>query len=266
MRKDFLAGIVRHKKEEISEAEKRIPQSKLQLQAQTADPCRPFRERLSKPGLHGVNIIAEVKRASPSKGVIRKDLVAEDQARLYEAAGAAAVSVLTDTRFFQGHRQDLVKAKLATRLPILRKDFVVSAYQIYESIVMGADAVLLIVRILSDRQLRDYLQLCAEYRIDALVEVHSEAEFETAARAGAQLIGVNNRDLDTFTTTIDTSIRLAALFEEHHVGVAESGISGRSDIDKILAAGIHNFLIGESLVRAADTQAFLHSLIVEQEG
>ena len=127
--------------------------------------------------------------------------------------------------------------------------------------VMGADAVLLIARILSERQLTDYLALCAENRIDALVEVHSEAEFEIAARSGARLIGVNNRDLDTFRTDIATSVRLAALFEPHHVGVAESGIKTRDDIEKIRKAGIHNFLIGESLVRSPDTQAFLQSLM-----
>ena len=137
----------------------------------------------------------------------------------------------------------------------------ISSYQIYESVMIGADAVLLIVRALDVQQLSDYLSLCEELGIDALVEVHSENEFESAALAGARLIGVNNRDLDTFVTDINTSIRLAGLFEEHHVGVAESGIHCREDIEKITAAGIHNFLIGESLVRAEDTEGFLQLLI-----
>jgi indole-3-glycerol phosphate synthase len=146
-------------------------------------------------------------------------------------------------------------------LPVLRKDFLISSYQIYESVMIGADAVLLIVRALAVQQLSDYLALCQELGIDALVEVHSEKEFEVAALAGARLLGVNNRDLDTFITDINTSIQLAGLFEAHHVGVAESGIHDRGDIERITAAGIHNFLIGESLVRAEDTQGFLRSLI-----
>ena len=258
---EILAEIVRHKKQEITAAKQTISEGELRLRAGVAQQRRPFLGRLSAVGSGGINIIAEIKRASPSKGAIRKDLDAGNQARSYEAGGAAAISVLTDTRFFQGGRQDLVEAKQATKLPVLRKDFVVTAYQIYESIAMGADAVLLIVRILSQQQLKDYLMLCAENRIDALVEVHSEEEFTDAAGAGARLIGINNRDLDTFVTDIDTSIRLASLFENHHVGVAESGIGDREDINRILAAGIHNFLIGESLVRATDPQAFLKSLI-----
>ena len=258
---DMLSGIVRHKKQEVAAAKRRVSESQLRRQADAVEKRRPFFGRLSEPGPSGVNVIAEIKRASPSKGVIRKDLVAGDQAKRYEDGGAAAMSVLTDVRFFQGGRQDLVEARQVTRLPVLRKDFLISGYQIYESMAMGADAVLLIVRILSERQLADYLALCAENRIDALVEVHSEAEFEIAARSGARLIGVNNRDLDTFRTDIATSVRLAALFEAHHVGVAESGIKTRDDIEKIRKAGIHNFLIGESLVRSPDTQAFLKSLM-----
>ena len=258
---DMLAEIVRHKKQEIAAAKQRVSESELRLQASACLQRRPFFTRLSTVGHTGVNIIAEIKRASPSKGVIRKDLDAGNLAREYEAGGAAAISVLTDTRFFRGGRQDLVKAKGATRLPVLRKDFLISAYQIYESIAMGADAVLLIVRLLSRQQLKDYLTLCAENRIDALVEVHSESEFDIAARAGACLVGINNRNLETFTTDINTSIRMAKLFEKHHLGVAESGIADRKDIDRILAAGIHNFLIGESLVRAPDTRVFLKSLI-----
>ena len=260
---DVLAGIVRHKKKEIAAAKKRVSEREIRAQADASEPCRSFFGRLSKPGPHGVNVIAEIKRASPSKGVIRQNLIAGIQAREYEIGGAAAVSVLTDTRFFQGGRQDLVEARQAIQLPVLRKDFVISAYQIYESIAMGADAILLIVRILSRQQLKDYLTLCSEKRIDPLVEVHSEEDFKIAARAGARLIGINNRDLDTFTTNIETSIRLAALFDKHHVGVAESGVNGRNDVEQILEAGIYNFLIGESLVRAPDAREYLKSLIAK---
>ncbi len=261
MGSDILAEIVRHKKVEVAQAKEQVSESEIRRRAHGADKRRPFIDSLTKPGPHGVNIIAEIKRASPSRGVIRQDLDAGAQARQYEIGGAAAVSVLTDNRFFRGERLDLAQAKQSVKLPILRKEFIVSAYQIYESIAMGADAVLLIVRILSQQQLEDYLALCAEHRIDALVEVHSEQEFEAAARAGGRLIGINNRNLDTFQTDIDTCIRLAGHFDTHHVGVAESGITGRRDVVRILAAGIHNFLIGESLVRAAEPQAFLKSLI-----
>jgi indole-3-glycerol phosphate synthase len=261
MGSDILSEIVRHKKEEIARAKKQVSESEIRRQAHASDKRRSFIDSLTEPGRHGVNIIAEIKRASPSKGVIRKNLDAGFQARQYEIGGAAAVSVLTDTRFFRGQRFDLAEAKRSVQLPVLRKEFIISAYQIYESIAMGADAVLLIVRILTQQQLVDYLALCSENRIDALVEVHSEQEFEVAARAGGRLMGINNRNLDTFQTDIGTCIRLARHFDKHHVGVAESGIADRRDIDKILASGIHNFLIGESLVRAADTQAFLKALI-----
>ena len=261
MGSDILSEIVRHKKEEIALAKRQVTESEIRRQALASDKRRSFIDSLAKPGPHGVNIIAEIKRASPSRGVIRQDMDAGTQARKYEIGGAAAVSVLTDTRFFRGKRADLLQAKQSVQLPILRKEFIISTYQIYESLAMGADAVLLIVRILSQQQLEDYLALCAEHRIDALVEVHSEQEFDAAARAGGRLIGINNRNLDTFQTDIGTCIRLAGHFDKHHVGVAESGIAGRRDIDKILASGIHNFLIGESLVRAADAQAFLKSLL-----
>jgi len=258
---DILTRIVEHKIEEVKAAKSRLPQKRLVEKAMAAASRRSFLDKLSDSKRHGVNIIAEIKRASPSKGLIRDDLNAAEFGKKYEAGGAAAISVLTDRDYFRGSCDDLVKARQATSLPVLRKDFLISSYQIYESVVIGADAILLIVRALAVQQLRDYLSLCDELRIDALVEVHSENEFETAALAGARLIGVNNRDLDTFITDIDTSIRLAALFEEQHVGVAESGIHCREDIEKIAAAGIHNFLIGESLVRAEDTEGFLRSLI-----
>jgi len=260
---DILSRIVEHKIEEVKVAKSRLPQKRLIEKAMVAVSHRPFLNNLSDPEPQGINIIAEIKRASPSKGLIRDDLNAAEFGKKYEAGGAAAISVLTDRDYFHGSCDDLVNARQATSLPVLRKDFLISTYQIYESVMIGADAVLLIVRALAVQQLRDYLSLCEELGIDALVEVHSENEFETAALAGARLIGVNNRDLDTFITDINTSIRLAALFEKHHVGVAESGIHNREDIERITAAGIHNFLIGESLVRAEDTEGFLRTLVAD---
>lgn len=257
----ILERIVAKKKIEIAEAKAAVPFADLENKARARRGFRPFLNTLDRPGPSGVNIIAEVKRASPSKGVIRADLDPADYARRYESAGAAAVSVLTDREFFNGSASDLSSARAAVELPVLRKDFIISSYQVYESAVLGADAVLLIVRILSARQLRDYLSLSRELGVDALVEVHSEEEYDIATEAGAVLIGVNNRDLDIFKTDINTSVRLAKRFIPGQIGVAESGIHTREDILKIQDAGIYNFLIGESLVRADDTRGLMANLL-----
>jgi indole-3-glycerol phosphate synthase len=207
-----------------------------------------------------MNVIAEIKRASPSKGKIREDADPAEYARMYELGGAAAISVLTDQDFFGGSAGDLRKVKLASSLPTLRKDFIISSYQVYESAVMGADAILLIVRALLPQSLRDLLSLCLAVGLDALVEAHNETEFEVAAKAGARLIGINNRDLVTFNTDISTSIRLAGRAGAGQVLVAESGIHTRSDIERLLDAGIWNFLIGESLMKLDDPVKFLEVL------
>jgi indole-3-glycerol phosphate synthase len=179
----------------------------------------------------------------------------------YELGGASALSVLTDSRYFKGSIEDLKKARKTTLLPVLRKDFLISSYQIYESSVIGADAVLLIVRILSRQQLKDYIDLCTEIGMDVLVETHSREDIEAATMAGAKLIGINNRNLSSFKTDVETSARLASLLTQDQVAVAESGIKGRRDIEKLRDAGIWNFLIGESLVRAPDARTFLQTLL-----
>ena len=257
----ILDRIVAKKRAEIAGLKETVPLADLELKAKTRTDIRPFLKSLSQPGPHGVNIIAEVKRASPSKGVIRDNLDPVQYARKYESAGAAAMSVLTDEGFFRGSVDDLVCARSAVELPVLRKDFIVSSYQIHESVAIGADAVLLIVRILSQQQLRDYLALSRELLVSSLVEVHSEEEFDIASEAGALLIGINNRDLDVFKTDIHTSIRLAKRLTAEQTGVAESGINSREDIMRIYNAGIFNFLIGESLIRAEDTRGFLKQLL-----
>ena len=178
----------------------------------------------------------------------------------YEQGGAAALSVLTDSAFFQGSPDDLKAARNATKLPVLRKDFLISSYQLYESSAMGADAVLLIARILSRKQLRDYLHICKALSLDALVEIHSEEDLESATASGAKLIGINNRNLRTFETDIQIAIRLAALLTPSQVAVAASGIQNRKDIQKNLQYGIRNFLIGEHLVRSENPQDFLKIL------
>jgi len=260
MTEDILRKIVENKRQEITLAKRNLPERVLREKCAKPRRNRPFLKRLEKPGPSGINIIAEIKRASPSKGIICENLDPVALARNYESGGAAALSVLTDTSFFNGSFEDLKIARKATNLPVLRKDFLISAYQIFESAVMQADALLLIVRILEQEQLKDYLSLCAELQIDALVEIHSEADIEKASRAGARLIGINNRNLRSFETDMNTSVHMKSLLGPHQVAVAASGIQTREDIQKIKDSGIWNFLIGESLVRSQNPKNFLRYL------
>jgi len=260
MIKDILSKIVEDKKQEITTAKQHIPESYLREKASAPRKRRPFLKTLEQPGPFGVNIIAEIKRASPSKGDIRTNLNPAIYADEYEKGGAAALSVLTDKHHFKGGPDDLKIARESTTLPVLRKDFIISAYQIFESAVMEADAVLLIVRILDHQQLKDYLNLCNELKMDALVEVHSESDIEKAGLAGARLIGINNRNLQSFETDIEIAIRMKSLLNNDQIAVAASGIRTRKDIEKIKDSEIWNFLIGESLVRAKHPRDFLESL------
>lgn len=255
---DRLREIVENKHREVAQARRRVPEARLRETVSENGPRRSLRERLLRPG---VNVIAEIKRASPSRGVIRADLDPSVCAAAYQAGGAAAVSVLTDTRYFRGVPDDLVRARRAVDLPVLRKDFIVSAYQLYESAAMGADAVLLIVRVLTEERLREYLSLATSLGMEALVEIHSEAELDTARRVKAELVGINNRDLASFETDLETARRLAARLDDSQVAVAASGVQGSEDVAASLACGIRNFLVGESLVRASDPEAFLRDLI-----
>lgn len=260
MTTDILTQIVAHKKREVAASEERRPVSTLQKAVEQRSDFRPFFEALHIPGPGGVNIIAEIKRASPSKGVIRVDLDPAAFARSYAAGGAAALSVLTDAAFFRGSAEDLTLARGAVSLPVLRKDFVVSEYQIWESAALGADAVLLIVRILTSDQLQAYRHLAETIGLDVLVEVHTPDDLELAMAAGARLIGINNRNLASFETDLRTAVRLVARMGTDHVPVAASGIQERRDIELNLTAGIFNFLIGEHLVRKDDPAAFLRIL------
>ncbi|MBT8340040.1 MAG: indole-3-glycerol phosphate synthase TrpC [Desulfatitalea sp.] len=261
----ILERIVADKKQEIAAAKAKISASDLRTRiGDMARDLRGFQQRLAAPGPGGVNIIAEVKRASPSKGDICKDLDAVQCARQYAAGGAAAVSVLTDTPYFKGSLNDLRKVRAAVTLPVLRKEFIIDPYQVYETFIAGADALLLIVRILSASQLNELASLTAELGMDALVEIHTPAEYEIAHAAGAGLIGINNRNLATFDTDLDTAVGMAALFQPDEIPVTASGIHSRADIEQNLASGIFNFLVGESLVRAKDRKAFLRTLIGSQ--
>lgn len=252
MTSHILDAIVAQKQREIAFLLENTPETTLKELAGWPREHRPFLERLRRPGPTGANIIAEIKRASPSKGSFCTDLDPESLARSYESGGASCLSVLTDRQFFQGSPEDLIAARNATRLPVLRKDFLIAPCQIYESCFLGADAVLLIARILSETQLRELLTLTHSLGMDALVEVHSEPDVTAAIRSGAILIGINNRNLQTFHTDIATSTQLVSQLAPDQIPVAASGIQNRQDIERLLKCGIFNFLIGESLVRSSD--------------
>ncbi len=260
MKKDFLSIIVDHKKEEVVAAQKKISKQLLMEKAGLCQEKRPFYDTLKNPASDKINIIAEIKRASPSKGDICPDLDPSAYALKYEQGGAAALSVLTDQKFFKGSFEDFKMARQATSLPMLRKDFLISSYQIYESKIWGADAVLLIVRILSKSQLKDYIALCKELNLDCLVEIHTRSDLDNATFAGAKLIGINNRNLSSFETNIKTAMTIASQLEPDQTAVAASGISTKKDVVQNCENGIYNFLIGESLVRADDPVEFIRDL------
>jgi indole-3-glycerol phosphate synthase len=266
MTSHILDAIVAQKHLEIAALLQKTPEKTLRELALQPRARRPFIERLSRPGHSGVNIIAEIKRASPSKGLLCSNLDPAALAKSYASGGAACLSVLTDRQFFQGSSEDLTAARAATQLPVLRKDFLISACQIYESCILGADAVLLIARILSADQLSELTGICNTLGMDALVEVHSESDVTLAIGAGAKLIGINNRNLQTFHTDIATSMQLVSLLSPDQIPVAASGIQSRQDIDYLLNAGIFNFLIGESLVRSKDPAAALETLMRPKSG
>ena len=261
MATDVLTQIIRQKGREISAARKVMAEGKLAELARRRSDFRPFFETLSKPGPTGVNIIAEIKRASPSKGSIRTDLDAFDTAIRYESGGAAAVSVLTDPTFFKGHLDDLKAARSACGLPVLRKEFIISRYQVYEAAAAGADAILLIVRILSAEKLDQLYTLCRLLGMDALVEIHTPEEARITAACGARLVGINNRNLSSFETDIAIAMDLVSRLSPDQVPVAASGISGPEDIRRNLATGIFNFLVGESIVRSPEPDRFIAELM-----
>ena len=259
MEKDFLKIIVAQKKRELEVLKRKRPEAFLRLKSQDKREIRPFYKNLKKP--KKINIIAEIKRASPSKGGICLNLDPGKMAKNYEKGGASAISVLTDEKFFKGSLDDFNLARKETCLPMLRKDFIISTYQVYESFVSGADAILLIAKILSREELRDLLALTHELKMSALVEINSEKDFLKADYAGARLIGINNRNLNSFDTDMTTAPRLISFFNKDQTAVAASGISGKEDILKMYKAGIYSFLIGESLVKADNPVNFLKSLI-----
>ncbi len=264
MAPDFLSQIIEYKQHVISKQKRYRSESSLRRDAEKGLVRRPFIKRMEPDDSATIHIIAEIKRASPSKGLIKRDLNASAFAAAYERGGASAISVLTEDHWFKGSIDDLTDAREASTLPVLRKDFTISAYQIYESAVIGADAILLIVRILSENQLKDYLTLCSELNLDALVEIHTNDDINKMKNTGARLIGINNRNLRSFDTDINTAIDLVAALSPGQIPVAASGIHNPTDIEKNRAAGILHFLIGESLVRSPDPANFIQ--LLKKEG
>jgi len=254
----ILDDIISHKRAEVARRKAERPLSELEAMAAAAGPIRPFADALRAPP---IRIIAEIKRASPSAGPIRPDADPVAVAGEYAASGAAAISVLTDQTFFDGRLEFLALVRQAVRLPLLRKDFVIDPYQVVESRAAGADCVLLIVAALSADALADLLAQAAQLRLDALVEVHSEAEVEIALAAGARLIGVNHRDLRTFSMDMALTARLAPRLPLGTVLVAESGIRTAGDVQGLAAAGASAVLVGDSLMRAPSPGAALARLL-----
>lgn len=256
----ILDEILAHKATEVTAARRARSAEDLRAAGAGVPPRRPFEAALRPRAGAGPRIIAEVKRRSPSKGAIREGADPVAVARAYEAGGAAAISVLTDSRYFGGSLEDLVTVRAAVGIPVLRKDFIIDPYQLEESAAAGADAVLLIARALPGDRLPGLLREARALGLEALVEVHDPAEMAAAAAAGATVIGINNRDLATFTVDTGLTVRLAPLAPRGAVVVAESGIAARADIEHLAAAGAGAFLVGESLMRSGDPARALRDL------
>lgn len=257
----ILDRILAHKEGEVAVRRAALPEAEVQARAKDAPPPRDFLAALQTPKTGRVALIAEVKKASPSAGIIRADFDPVQVARIYEDSGAACLSVLTDEKFFQGHDNYLKAVREAVTLPVIRKDFVVHDWQIYESRVLGADAVLLIVAALSPAQIKDYAALASELGMAALVEVHTEAEMQVALDAGATLIGINSRNLNTFLTDLTTVARLAAMVSAGVTLVAESGLKTPADVHQVADAGAQAILVGETLMRSDDIGAAVRALL-----
>jgi len=258
---DILATILARKFEEIEQRSRIRSLEDLRARCRDAAPARGFLRAIERKHAAGEPaVIAEVKKASPSKGVIRADFDPAEIARSYELGGAACLSVLTDVDFFQGSNLYLAAARQACSLPVLRKDFIVDAYQVYEARMIGADCILLIVAALDDARMIDLANLAHELGMDVLVEVHDIDELERALQTDCQLIGVNNRNLRTFEVSLDTSLALKQAVPTDRTLVTESGIATRDDVARLRGAGIETYLIGESFMRERDPGAALQRL------
>jgi len=254
----MLDKIITQKKEEVEQRKKALPLSYLQERIAQQKPPLDFATALKDKH---IQLIAEVKQASPSRGMLRPDLDPVELARIYSEGGAAAISVLTEANYFMGSIDYLTAIREVVELPLLRKDFIFDPYQVYESRAYSADALLLIVAILSQEQLEELLLLSHSIGLKCLVEVHNESEVETAVLSRAEIIGINNRDLNTFTVDINTTGRLLPLIPRQRIVVSESGIKNRKDIEKVRKWGVDAILVGESLVTADDVFTRMKELL-----
>jgi indole-3-glycerol phosphate synthase len=253
---DILVRIVAQRRAELARG---APVAEWErIAEQRLDARRDFRAALE---VQGAAVIAEIKKASPSRGVLLDDFDPARIAAAYQRGGAAALSVLTDQSFFCGSLRDLAAAREAAALPVLRKDFTIANAHVLEAAAHGADAILLIAAILTERQIRDFRETAARYRMAALVEVHNRGELAKAIGAGSDIIGVNNRDLTTFEVTLETSLELAALLPPDVLRISESGIHCAADIARLRAAGYTAFLVGEHLMKSGDPAAALRELV-----
>ena len=258
---DILARIIAVKRQEIAAAQKRMSLADMRADAESRVLTRDFEGALrAKIAAGQAAVIAEVKKASPSKGVLREDFIPADIAQSYAENGAACLSVLTDAQFFQGSADFLKQARASCDLPVLRKDFMVDAYQIYQSRAMGADCILLIAACLEDAQMAELESIAHALDMAVLVEVHDRAELDRALRLKTPLIGINNRDLRSFEVSLETTLELRAAVPADRLLVSESGIREPADVQRLRAAGVNAFLVGEAFMRVADPGAGLEAL------
>lgn len=255
----ILDEIYKYKLIEVYENKKRIPLNVIKENIKKSLSTRSLSDALKTDV--NISIIAEIKKASPSMGILRENFNPIELARIYEANGASAISVLTDEKFFHGSLSYLTEVRSTVRLPVLRKDFIVDPYQIYEAREAGADAILLIAALLSKEELQDFLLLASELEMDCLVEVHSENELKTVLQTNASIIGINNRDLKTFITDLETTLRLRPLIPSGKIIVSESGIKSRKDIEVLLENGVNAVLVGETLMQSNNIPEKLHELL-----
>lgn len=257
----ILRKIVARKREEIEQRKRRVPLADRRAQALDQPPCRGFADAIDeRVARETPAVIAEIKKASPSKGVLRDPFHPADIARSYAEAGASCLSVLTDRDFFQGSEEYLRQAREACELPVIRKDFMVDPYQIYESRCLGADCILLIAACLSHDQLQELAGIARELGMDQLVEVHNGSELDEALQLPTRLVGINNRDLHSFQVSLQTTFDLHQRIPEDRITVTESGILTRDDVEAMQQRGIHAFLVGESFMRADDPGQKLREL------